>query len=51
MALGFSLNNLQEGQTSVVYQINFHGTKGLFEMSQGYSSYADEEEVLIQDGL
>ena len=35
----------------MVYQIDFHGSKGLFEMSEGYSSYAGEEEVLIQDGL
>ena len=35
----------------MVYQIDFHGTKGIFEMSEGYSSYPDQGEVLIQDGL
>ena len=35
----------------VVFQIEFHGTKGLFELTSGYSAYAYEREVLVQDGL
>ena len=42
--------NIEEGQVPVVYQIEFHSEKGLFDMS-GYSSYDHEKEVLIQDGL
>lgn len=35
----------------ILLQIQFAGGKGLFEMSAGYSAYADEDEILIQDGL
>ena len=35
----------------VVLEIEFHGSKGLFEMSADYTSYPGEDEVLIQDGL
>ena len=42
---------LKEDYTAVVYKINFYETKGLFEMTEGYSSYPLESEVLLQDGL
>ena len=35
----------------VIFRIKFMGSKGLFEMSRGYSAYHNEDEVLIQDGL
>ena len=35
----------------VVYHIDFFADKCLFEMSKGFSSYHEEREVLIQDGL
>ena len=41
----------ENGLNPVIYKINFNGSKGLFEMSADYSSYAGEDEVLIQDGL
>ena len=51
VAVRFALARVKDYQVSVVIQINFKGSKGLFEMSKGYSAFADEEEVLIQDGL
>ena len=47
VALAFSLEEPIEGHVAVVYEINFHGSKGLFEMSKGYSSFSEEQEVLI----
>ena len=35
----------------IIYKINFNGSKGLFEMSDDYTAFAGEDEVLIQDGL
>ena len=52
IALGFSTDEPPtEDFASVVYCINFYGSKGLFDLSNGYSSFNDEEEVLVQDGL
>lgn len=31
--------------------ISFKGEQGLFELTNGYSAYPEENEVLIQDGL
>ena len=41
----------EEGKSPVVLEIEFHGNKGIFEMSAPYTSYPGEDEVLIQDGL
>ena len=35
----------------VIYKIHFNSQEGLFNMSQGYSAFHGENEVLIQDGL
>ena len=51
VALSFSLQEVKQGQASIVYEIEFQGTHGLFEMSKGYSSFEEEQEVLVQDGL
>ena len=52
IALDFSIDEPPTADlASVVYDINFHGSKGLFDLSNGYSSFNNEEEVLIQDGL
>ena len=40
-----------DGLNPVVYRIEFNSTEGLFEMSEGYTAYPGEDEVLIQDGL
>ena len=35
----------------VVFEIVFEGTSGLFQLSEGYSAFPEEDEVLLQDGL
>lgn len=35
----------------MLFEIEFTGDKGLFELSKEYTAYPDENEVLIQDGL
>ena len=47
----FAVKDLKEGQVSVVYAKEFHGSKGLFELSADYTAYPTEDEVLVQDGL
>ena len=39
------------GKVPVLFKIEFHGSKGLFEMTEGYSQYSYEQEILVQDGL
>lgn len=51
IAMLFAFLKLQEGEIPVIFQINFTGDKGLFEMSKGYSVFPSEDEVLVQDGL
>ena len=36
---------------SVVFKIVFSGDRGLFKLTEGYSAYSEEGEVLVQDGL
>ena len=43
--------NLPPEKTPVVFEIEFHGTSGLFELSSEFTAYPDEQEVLVQDGL
>ena len=50
-ALDFAFMELTEEKVPVVFEINFEGQTGLFEMSAGYSAFPQEEEVLVQDGL
>ena len=52
-ALKFALssNNQKEDLIPVVFEINFYGQQGLFEMTKGYTAFPNEREVLIQDGL
>ena len=35
----------------VIFEIEFKGQIGLFELTKGYTAYPGEDEVLIQDGL
>ena len=52
VALRFALNDLEENhKIAVVFQIEFNGNKGFFEMTKGYSAFPKEDEVLVQDGL
>ena len=50
-ALKFTLFNDSNDKIPVLFQIDFKGDRGLFEMSYGFSAYPGEDEVLIQDGL
>ena len=50
-ALNFAFTNYSDESTPVVFEIEFHGKKGLFEMTDDYTAYPGENEVLIQDGL
>lgn len=50
-AMRFAIEDVQGDQIPVLFEISFDGDKGLFQMSEGYSAYPDECEVLIQDGL
>ena len=34
----------------VVFEIKFTGSKGLFLLSEGYTAFPEEDEILIQDG-
>ena len=36
-----------EGKIPVLFHIQFEGEKGLFQMSEQYTAYQDEDEVLI----
>lgn len=42
---------MPEGIIPVLFQIKFKGDKGLFELSEEFTAYPEEDEVLIQDGL
>ena len=35
----------------VLFKIDFRGEKGLFKLTDEYTAFAEENEVLIQDGL
>ena len=50
-AKSFAFSNCNGDKVPIVLEITFKGCSGLFELTKGYSAYADEEEVLIQDGL
>ena len=51
IALQFALVDCQVDRIPVVFQIKFKGNSGLFNLSDQFSAYPEEEEVLVQDGL
>ena len=51
VARNFAFADLKEDRVAVIYQIDFKGTCGLFEMTDEYTAYPGEGEVLVQDGL
>lgn len=55
VAIRFATKESEEaasnGKVPVLFEIQFHGSKGLFLMTEGYSHYAQEQEILVQDGL
>ena len=43
----FAFNDLNEYKVPVIYEIEFKGTSGLFELSSGYTAFEGEDEVLV----
>ena len=50
-ALEFALMYLKDDQTPVLFEITFKGSSGLFQLTQGFTAFPEENEVLVQDGL
>lgn len=50
-ALKFATMDVEEGKIPVIFEIYFNGSTGLFELTEEYTAYPKEDEVLIQDGL
>ena len=47
----FAFKDCPKDKMPVILEIVFKGSQGLFELTEGYSAYPDEQEVLVQDGL
>ena len=50
-ALEFANFDCSKNHVPVVFEINFKGTSGLFELDDDMTAYPGEREVLLQDGL
>ena len=50
-ALKFAFYGDYDDKIPVVFEILFTGTSGLFQLTQTFSAYPGEQEVLVQDGL
>ena len=51
VAMDFATQGRDDGRVPLVFEIEFRGSAGLFKLSEGYSAYPNEAEILIQDGL
>ena len=51
IALKFCFKRLDNQRVPVVFEISFKGSNGLFQLTDDFSAYPDELEVLVQDGL
>ena len=51
IALSFAFQCLIDDQVPVIFEIAFKDRSGLFELTDGFSAYPEEGEVLLQDGL
>ena len=51
IALAFAFNELKDDFVPVLFEIDFKGKHGLFQLTNGFTAYEDEKEILIQDGL
>lgn len=52
IALGFAINGVDEDDMEpVLYDIDFRKSTGLFQLTEEYTAYPAEREVLVQDGL
>ena len=49
--LKFALKELKDDQVPVVFEIYFKSKKGFFELTDEFTAFPGENEVLIQDGL
>ena len=47
VALYFALNEIEDDQVPVLFEIDFRCQDVLFQLTRGYTAYADENEVLI----
>ena len=50
-ALEGTITDVIDSKYPVIFEIHFNSEEGLFKMSEEYSAYPEEGEVLIQDGL
>ena len=50
-ALKFAQKGITDEKIPVVFQIHFKGSTGLFELTDEFTAYPGEDEVLVQDGL
>ena len=46
-AVAFALQNPKPGKVPVLLDILFQTNRGLFELSQGYSAFPEEKEILL----
>ena len=51
VAKKFANFDLKDDEMPVIYEISFHGQKGLFQLTSEFTAFPGEEEVLVQDGL
>ena len=51
VALGYALDSVDQERVHVVFEIDFRGQTGLFKLTDDYSAYPGESEILVQDGL
>lgn len=51
VAVNFAFKHLKEDQVPVILEITFKGRSGLFELTEGFSAFPNEGEVLLQDGF
>ena len=40
-----------QSKSPIIFKIKFTGQKGLFKLTEGFTAYQGEGEVLVQDGL
>ena len=50
-ALHFAKKDIKDDQIPVVFEIQFKGKSGLFELDDDITAYPGEQEVLLQDGF
>ena len=51
VALDYAFKNLQNDRVAVIFEIIFKGRSGLFELTDDFTTFPGEEEVILQDGF